>query len=367
MYLPWEDLSQLRGSSPLGIAVVASIVLCILVAQNLSQLDLLSFADGRIFSSSRSRQRNTGSNDDSYQITRCPNPNCARCSRYVELNRSARRRLAWISDANNEDLARIRQAILAGPEVTDYGGSMGLTTCTKSKADHASSPVSGQRPNVLLVRGLKTRPIVTEVHQDARRLLEDMGKDIMLNEYCSAMESPSASALENDVSRGMWKVLHLLNQGSWVQCNVDLCPKTTEAVRSMRGIMNGCIFGNIFISVMYPGTFVDPHCGPTNVRHRLHFPLIVPTAPIDSEPELRVANERITWNEGETVVFDDSIVHAASYPGNESGNSSSLLINGKEGSDEQGLCRVVLIVDLWHPDLSAGEREAISDLYPAAN
>lgn len=364
MHLQWGDLPQL-GSSPLGIAVVASIFLGIIVAQNLSQLDLLSFADGRIFSSTRSRQRNTGSNDDSYQITKCPNPNCARCSRYVELNRSAQRRLAWIADANNEDLARIRQAILAGPEVADYGGSKRLlTTCTKDKADYAS-PVAGQRPNVLLIRGLKTRPIVTELHQDARRILEEMGKDIMLNEYCSAMESHSASALENDVSTGTWKVLHLLNQGLWVQSNIDLCPQTTEAVRSMRGIMNGCIFGNIFISVLYPGTFVDPHCGPTNVRHRLHFPLIVPTAPIDSEPELRVANERITWNEGETVVFDDSIVHAASYPGNESGNSG--LLKGKAGSDEQVLCRVVLIVDLWHPDLSAGEREAISDLYPAAS
>jgi aspartate beta-hydroxylase len=90
---------------------------------------------------------------------------------------------------------------------------------------------------------------------------------------------------------------------------------------------------------------IDPHCGPTNVRHRLHFPLAVPS----SGPVLTVANDKLAWNEGCCFVFDDSLVHSVQYPVDSGTNS----------------CRVVLIVDLWHPDLTAAEREAIANLYPA--
>ena len=356
--LSWDNLTQF-GSTSLWIAV-ASIVLGILVYL----LQRPSCAAVKTLNRSRGNAR---SNDDSYEITKCPNPNCARCNRYAELNRSARRRLPWIGDESNKDLARIRSAILSGPDVTDDEGSTRLPTpsthaitSTCNKAEHMS-PVAGQRPNVLLIRGLKTRPVVTELHQDACRVLEDFGKDVMLKEYRRAMESHLANALENDVRTGMWKVLHLLNQGMWIKPNVDLCPKTAEAVQSMQGIMDGCIFGNIFTSVLYPGTFVDPHCGPTNIRHRLHFPLVVP---VTSALQLRVANEKITWTEGESVIFDDSIVHAAAYPEDELGDSSSLKEDG--GNDARDLRRIVLIVDLWHPDLSVAERKAICNLYPAA-
>lgn len=350
MHSSWEDLPH-AGS--LAIAA-ASLLIAILIAQKLCSLQL-------------SRPDNKQTLNDPYQITKCPNPNCARCSKYVELNRSAQRRLPWI--AKGENLARLRRAIATGPDVADADDESSSASNSGQAAAETTSPVAGQRPNVLLVRGLKTRPIVTDLHHNACRILEDLGNHVLLNEYRNAMESHSVTALENDVRTGTWRVLHLLNQGCWIQSNANLCPKTTEAVQSTQGIMEGCIFGNIFISVLFPGTIVDPHCGPTNVRHRLHFPLLVPKCAsllqLRSEPELRVATERITWTEGECFVFDDSIVHSASYPRNES-DETSLVHRGNENDSHSLSCRVVLILDLWHPDLSADERNAISELYPAA-
>lgn len=347
MNLLWGDIPPLGSSLAI---TVATVMVAICVAQKLSTL--LSHRDSRVV-------------NDPYQITKCPNPNCARCSRYEELNRSAQKRLPWIMK-KHPDLTRIRNAIAAGPGVADNEESS-LAINEDQRVD-VRSPVKGQRPNVLLIRGLKTRPIVTDLHQNACHVVENLGKDVILNEYRNAVQSHSASALENDVRQGTWEVLHLLNQGSWIQTNSNLCPKTIEAVQSIEGIMNGCIFGNIFISVLYPGTIVDPHCGPTNVRHRLHFPLVVPTLTsslVGSEPELRVAKERITWTELECIVFDDSIVHSASYPG-EKGIGKHSLRKG-ERNDARISCRVVLIVDLWHPELSAEERKAISDLYPTGS
>ena len=294
-----------------------------------------------------------------YKITKCPNPNCARCSRYAELNRSAQRRLPYV--AKGKTLQRIRHAITAGPDVIDDEQEA-------QSVEHVHvSPVSGQRPNVLLVRGLLARPFVTKLHQDACIKLENVGRNVILSEYVQAMQSPSASTLENDVTRGTWQVLHLMKQGEWVKSNVALCPKTRNALRSLgKGrTMEGCIFGNVFISVLHPGTVIDPHCGPTNIRHRLHYPLQVPDTKEGVEvPKLRVAEQKATWKEGECFVFDDSIVHSVSF-GEEGIVSSSSAHSNENAAGACGGCRVVLIVDLWHPDLTREERHAIADLYPS--
>ena len=53
--------------------------------------------------------------------------------------------------------------------------------------------------------------------------------------------------------------------------------------------------------------------------------------------------------QSEPFVFDDSLAHSAEYP---------------HGDDQS--VRVVLVVDLWHKDLTKKERELIQNLYPSA-
>jgi aspartyl/asparaginyl beta-hydroxylase (cupin superfamily) len=51
---------------------------------------------------------------------------------------------------------------------------------------------------------------------------------------------------------------------------------------------------------------------------------------------------RHAWREGEVFAFDDTFFHAAENPSNE--------------------VRGILLTDAWHPELSAVEREAFTDL-----
>lgn len=88
---------------------------------------------------------------------------------------------------------------------------------------------------------------------------------------------------------------------------------------------------------MHPGVHVWPHCGPTNCRIRSHLGLVIPEG-----PRLRVGNETRTWELGKFIVFDDSIEHEVWHDGNS--------------------LRLVLIVDMWHPELSARQKASLDPI-----
>ena len=92
-------------------------------------------------------------------------------------------------------------------------------------------------------------------------------------------------------------------------------------------------FSYTFFSTMKPGTVIQPHYGPSNLRVRCHLPLVVPK---DQSAFLKIAGEAKIWAEGEPIVFDDSYEHEAS-------NLSP---------DQE---RAILLIDLWHPELTAQE------------
>jgi aspartate beta-hydroxylase len=91
----------------------------------------------------------------------------------------------------------------------------------------------------------------------------------------------------------------------------------------------------VLFSLLRPGARIPPHHGFMNTRLICHLPLIVPP-----DCALRVGNETHRWREGELVVFDDSIEH-------EAWNLSQEL-------------RVVLIFDVWRPELSAKEQTLVA-------
>lgn len=222
---------------------------------------------------------------------------------------------------------------------------------------------------------LKTNSIINGKERANVEILMDEYVESQFNggEWHTNDSSPSVSTKEEksqanesgseDSSSAMpqWEVLYLMNQGQWIDSNIKRCPQTHQLLQKIpsHDLMAGCMFGNIFFSVLYPGTRIDIHCGPTNVRHRFHFPLVVPqkkeskrtknqTDYSKSIPFLKVDDETLHWVEGEPFVFDDSLAHSAEYP---------------DGDDQS--VRVVLVVDLWHKDLTKKERGLIQSLYPS--
>ena len=296
----------------------------------------------------------------------CPNPQCVRCRRYQQVNAKARQRLAALRLGGENNLSqRVVQAVQQGPlpKQSDTTPAKGVTL----------SPVEGQYPSVLLVPGLLARPIVSEFHIPAIDHLQRHQREI-LDEYQKALttleyQHRDIGWSQNDVPQGEWRAFHLLNQGHWNADAVQLCPQTTHLVRQLGPnlMCNGCVFGNAFFSVVQEGTTIEPHCGPCNVRHRLHLTLLAGILSKEDEsysaphannetgiptnnPLLHVANQTISWSDGQAFVFDDSLVHSVDY-------------SRRSKTNDVSKVRVVLIVDLWHPDLNSEERELINDLY----
>ena len=98
--------------------------------------------------------------------------------------------------------------------------------------------------------------------------------------------------------------------------------------------------GEVFFSVLAPGTHIPPHRGSCNFQLTLHLPLIVPGA-----CELTVAGEARAWSEGRCLMFDATFTHEA-----------------HNSSDRPRVC---LIMDVWHPQITSHERPALAALHAA--
>jgi len=155
-----------------------------------------------------------------------------------------------------------------------------------------------------------------------------------------------------------WSSIYLYRQGvKQVETCEKYFPITTNILETMcPHRMGGCGFGSVYFSKLKKNTKVVEHCGPTNVRLRCHLPLTVPSK--TSGSYLRVGERCVSWEEGDPILFDDSFLHSAIYAGcDDSGDSTRSRI------DPSG-DRIVLIVDFWHPSLSAADRTALGVLYP---
>ncbi|RYF97172.1 MAG: aspartyl/asparaginyl beta-hydroxylase domain-containing protein, partial [Caulobacteraceae bacterium] len=80
-----------------------------------------------------------------------------------------------------------------------------------------------------------------------------------------------------------------------------------------------------------------------NARYICHLPLIVPAG-----CAMRVGSETRAWSEGRACVFDDSIEHEA----------------WNRNPDH---LRVVMIFDIWRPELTAAEQDMISTVLQAVD
>ena len=69
------------------------------------------------------------------------------------------------------------------------------------------------------------------------------------------------------------------------------------------------VSGSAYFSALTPGARLRPHCGPTNVRLRVHVGLEV-----EAGARLRVGNETRAWVDGGVLIFDDSFEHEVWSP-----------------------------------------------------
>lgn len=153
----------------------------------------------------------------------------------------------------------------------------------------------------------------------------------------------SRPALEQAALEGSrdWSAFFLWKNGALVEENAARCPATMDALTLAPLARTPGRTPSVLFSQLRPGARIAPHNGYVNTRLICHLPLIVPEG-----CGLRVGNETRSWREGETLIFDDSIEHEAWNTG--------------------GRTRVVLLFDIWRPELSADERVLVSAALHAA-
>jgi aspartyl/asparaginyl beta-hydroxylase (cupin superfamily) len=137
-----------------------------------------------------------------------------------------------------------------------------------------------------------------------------------------------------------WTAIHLWRNGERLDANARHCPATLKLLEGLPQPQVAGAGPNAMFSLLAPNTRIPAHVGVSNARLVCHLPLIVPEG-----CWFRVGAETRDWRRGQAFVFDDTIEHEAMNP-----------------SDQ---LRVVFIFDVWHPDLSGVERDAIRALMEA--
>jgi aspartate beta-hydroxylase len=128
---------------------------------------------------------------------------------------------------------------------------------------------------------------------------------------------------------GSWDVAFLHERGRRNKEVCDACPVTASTIERHRTIRTHA--GLSYFSRMRGDAHIAAHRGPTNLRLRCHLGILVP----EGDCGIRVGDELGRWEQGRCIVFDDRYDH--------------------EAWNHTAAERIVLIVDLWHPGISADE------------
>ena len=134
--------------------------------------------------------------------------------------------------------------------------------------------------------------------------------------------------------KGKWSGLFFSGINGWDNRILRKCPNIAEVLKKLPICQN---FGFAMLSGTEANTIISPHCGSSNLRLRHHLSVYVP------EPKavkIRVGDEWRYWQQGKTMVFDDSFEHEVIHEGK--------------------MLRVILSVDTWHPSLTSEEIKILS-------
>jgi aspartate beta-hydroxylase len=208
-----------------------------------------------------------------------------------------------------------------------------------------------QRPSVLYFPGLPATPWFP---RDAMPWFGDLERatGVIREELLALLPAAESServftseaaerlGLAGERGAPAWTGFYFWRHGERRDANHAACPRTSAALEALPLVRIREHAPEVMFSVLTPGTHILPHRGVTNTRVVCHLPLVVPPG-----CALVVGGERREWREGEALAFDDTYEHEAWNRGERT--------------------RVVLIIDVWNPHLSAAERDAVAVLVGA--
>ena len=272
------------------------------------------------------------------------------------------------SDASNPAIApRLRSAQqFIQQRVADFQGSLEQAVAgvqpendlARTRLRHAFEMLSGRRqiypqqPSVFYYPYLAQRQFFEREEFDwvpaieaatpviRQELLALLGQGADFRPYVEDEQNRPVRQFHHLNNNPEWSAFYLWRDGKLVEENAGRCPRTVEALKQVPLSAIGARTPAVLFSRLEPGAHIPPHHGMLNSRLICHLPIIVPPG-----CWLRVGNETREWEEGKLLIFDDSMAHEAKNP--------------------TGELRIILLFDIWRPELTAAERQGISAIFDA--
>lgn len=208
-----------------------------------------------------------------------------------------------------------------------------------------------QRPSWMFFPGLEPRPwfepaefdwvgrleaAAPAIREELTAVLSDPGE---LSPYVP--DQPRLPADWHALAKSAdWSAYHLYRGGERQEEHCRRCPRTAAAVEALPLVESSGHAPEVFFSILRPGTRIPPHVGLANTKLAVHLALVIPP-----DCSITVGGETRAWEEGRVLVFDDSFEHHA-----------------HNASDRT---RAVLIAEVWNPQLSEAERDAVRAMIDA--
>jgi aspartyl/asparaginyl beta-hydroxylase (cupin superfamily) len=171
---------------------------------------------------------------------------------------------------------------------------------------------------------------VAKIRAEMRTVFDD--ESLLRDGVVTDLNLPAREASGNPL-RGSWRAYHLHRGFRPVPSALARCPTTASALAGEE------LSREAMFSLLGPGTHIATHSDGVNAVVTVYLPLIVPQG-----AWIRFGDQAVHWTEGRCVAADSTFQHDSRNPG-------------------PGW-RAVLIVDLWHPELTAIERRALAFAFP---
>lgn len=193
-----------------------------------------------------------------------------------------------------------------------------------------------QRPTILSLDGLQALPIweIAEISD-----LLGTSCDAILREIQANISGLVTDTITKSVREGDWNVFYYIEEGVVNKKFIEYFPHTSSVLNKLQ--LCQCSLGYTYISILHPGGHITPHYGCSNIKLRIQLPI----SGCD-ESSIIVNGVKHEYQNGVPIIFDDTFLHEV-Y--NLSANTE----------------RVVLLIDIWHPELSASTIAEIMNTFPA--
>ena len=221
-----------------------------------------------------------------------------------------------------------------------------ITTKLVKSAKLTVNNLKRPNPSLFIFPGITWKPFWNPDDIPSALKLEK-SYDLIKNEFLQAkmnnllINDYSLSSNENMLHKGEWNWFSYVLKGKRNSKFSEVFPETNRILNSLDDLLVDLPFAYSFFSELKPNSEISPHYGACNLRLRIHLGIDIPND--NDNCFINIEEKSVNWKNGETIVFDDTYIHN--------------VINKTDKT------RVILLVDIWHPEIMKEEREAIVNMF----